>query len=299
MKNLFFAAALAAIATPMSCVSPVAAAGFSTTAEHVHIRTTVYGTKGPVVVLVPGMSTPGKMWDEMAASLVTGHRVVVVEVKGFDGKRAPANERNGLIDGIVADLATDLHARGFHWPVIAGHSFGGLVAMKYALTQPGTVKSVVVVDALPFFGTVFADDATVESIAPRAKAMHDMLVAQADVIRAAASKKVAKDPGGNYSIDPGRRITIANWAMQSDPVVVAQALSEDMAMDLRKDIAAIGVPMTVIYQAHEDAVLAARRYETDYAAKADTKLVPVKDTGHFIQLDQPAAVRSAIETAAR
>ncbi|MEP7315581.1 MAG: alpha/beta hydrolase [Sphingomicrobium sp.] len=300
MKNLIIAAALAAIATPLSCVSPAAAATIlAPTTEHDHIRMTLHGTKGPVVVLIPGMSTPGKVWDDMASSLSGDHRVVVVEVKGFDGQRAPANEAPGLIDGIVADLAADLHARGFHQPVMAGHSFGGLVAMKYALVQPAMVKSIVVVDALPFFGTVFADDATVESIAPRAKAMHDMMVGQADVIRASVAKPTAKDPGGNYSIDPARRIAIANWAMQSDPVVVARALVEDMAMDLRKDIAAIRVPMTILYQAHEDPALAAKRYETDYAAKADTKLVPIKETGHFIQLDQPEAVRTALVAAAR
>ncbi len=299
MKNLFFAAALAAIATPMSCVSPAAATALSPMNEHDHIRTKLHGRSGPVVVLIPGMSTPGKVWDDMAASLSADHRVVVAEVKGFDGQRAPANEKPGLIDGIVADLAADLQARGFRQPVLVGHSFGGLVAMKYALVQPKMVKSVVVVDALPFFGTVFADDATVELIAPRAKAMHDMMVGQADVIRASAAAAIVKDPGGNYSIDPTRRIAIANWAMRSDPVVVARALAEDLAMDLRKDIAAIRAPMTILYQAHEDAALAAKRYRTDYAAKADTKLIPVNETGHFIQLDQPEAVRAAIVAAAR
>lgn len=301
MSKLILAATLAAIATTMSSVSAAATANAATAqvAQRDHIRTTMHGAKGPVVVLIPGMSTPAKVWDAMAARMSGEHRVLVVEVKGFDGTRAPANEGDGMIDGIVGDLAADLVVRKIDKAVVAGHSFGGLVAMKFALAHPEAAKSVVVVDALPFFGTVFAADATVETLAPRAKAMRDMMVAQADAIRAIGAKGITKDPGGTMSIDPARRIQISTWSMKADPLVVGQALLEDMAMDLRKDIAAIRVPMAVLYQAHEDPALAAKRYETDYAAKADTRLIPVKNTGHFIQLDQPETVRTAIEAAAR
>ena len=301
MKALTCAAALAAMANPLSAAPvPVAAnASEPSHAEHQRVRTFLKGSKGPVVVLIPGMSTPGAVWDDMTKTLAGDHRVLVVEVKGFDGQRAPTNERDGLIDGIVADLAADLSARGLKTPVIAGHSFGGLVAMKFALAHPKTAKSLVIVDALPFFGTVFAEDATVESIQPRAKAMRDMMIAQADKIRAVAATGVAKDPGGNMSIDPALRIQIASWAMKSDPLVVAQALWEDVRMDLRKDIASIDVPMTVFYQAHDAPALAAKRYTTDYAAQPKARLIPVRDTGHFIQLDQPETVRTAIVEAAR
>jgi pimeloyl-ACP methyl ester carboxylesterase len=235
----------------------------------------------------------------MAASLAADHRVLVVGVKGFDGQRATPNEKDGMIDGIVADLAADLLARGFHHPVVAGHSFGGLVAMKYALSQPAMVKSVVVVDALPFFGTVFDPEATAASIAPRGKQMRDMMVAQADAIRAMGKVGVTKDPGGNMSLDPATRIRIANWSMKSEPLAVAQALWEDIILDLRAAIGGLQVPMTILYNSYGDSKEAAARYTADYAAKADARLVPVKDTGHFIQLDQPGAVEAAIEEAAR
>lgn len=302
MKSLLLAAVPlmlgAATAAPLPALAkPVATA--AAIAEQAHVRTSLHGSSGPVVVLIPGLSTPGAVWDEMAARLAPDHRVLVVEVKGFDGVRAPANEGAGLIDGIVYDLVADLKRRGLRKPVIAGHSFGGLVAMRLALARPGVARSIVVVDALPFFGTVFGDRQTVASIAPRAKQMREMMVAQADAIRAAAAKGVATDPGGTMSLDPATRIRIANWSMRADPLVVAQAMAEDLAMDLRTDIAAIRVPMTVLYQAHDNAEFAARRYGTDYAAKPDVRLVPVKATGHFIQLDQPKAVEDAIRGAAK
>ena len=301
MKAPIFAAALAAFALPLppAVAAVPAATRQAAVAERAHVRTSLQGTKGPVVVLVPGMSTPGAVWYAMAADLAADHRVLVVEVKGFDGIAAEANQRDGMIEGIVADIAADLSARGLNNPVLAGHSFGGLVAMRYALTHRKSAKSLVIIDALPFFGTVMAPDATVASVEPRAKAMRDMMIAQAGTIRTMAAKGVTKDPGGNMSIDPSRRIQIASWSMKSDPLVVAQALWEDIRMDLRKDIAAIEAPMTVLYQSQDDPALAAKRYTTDYAAQPKAKLIPVKDTGHFIQLDQPEVVRAAIAAAAR
>ena len=299
MKAVILAAALAAIVTPLPAAAAPFEASQATAAEHAHLRTVLHGTKGQSIVLIPGMSTPGAVWDNLARKLAVDHRVVVVEVKGFDGQRAAANEGDGLIDGIVADISADLSARGLKNPVIAGHSFGGLVAMKFALEHPKAAKALVIVDALPFFGTVMDPNATLASVEPRAKGMRDMMIAQADTIRAMAAQGIAKDPGGNMSIDPARRKQIASWSMKSDPLVVAQALWEDVRMDLRKDIAAVDAPITVLYQAHEDPALAAKRYSADYAAQPKAKLIPVKDTGHFIQLDQPDAVRAAILAAAR
>jgi pimeloyl-ACP methyl ester carboxylesterase len=298
MKSLLLAAALATIAAPLP-VAARPAPSATAVGELAHVRTTLHGRSGPVVVLIPGMSTPGAVWDDMATKLAPDHRVLVVEVKGFDGVRTPANEGAGLIDGIVRDLAADLERRGFKKPVVVGHSFGGLTAMKLALARPDIARSIVVVDALPFFGTVFGEKETVESIAPRAGQMRAMMVAQADAIRAAAAKGVTKDPGGTMSLDPAARLRIANWSLRADPLVVGQAMAEDLAMDLRPDIAAIRVPMTVLYQAHENAAFAAKRYGTDYAAKPDARLVPVTATGHFIQLDQPTVVEDAIRDATK
>jgi pimeloyl-ACP methyl ester carboxylesterase len=301
MIRMIIAAAFAAnvIASPAPALARPVASQAATVSDRAHLTTTLHGNSGPAVVLIPGLSTPADVWDDMAASLAADHRVLVVGVKGFDGQRATANEKDGMIDGIVADLATDLHARGFHRPVVTGHSFGGLVAMKYALAHPATIKSVVVVDALPFFGTVFDPQATAASIAPRGKQMRDMMIAQAEAIRAMGKVGVTKDPGGTMSLDPTTRIRIANWSMKSEPLAIAQAMWEDIVLDLRPAIGGIRVPLTVLYNSHGDGKDAAARYSTDYAAKADTRLVPVKNTGHFIQLDQPEAVEAAVKEAAR
>lgn len=298
MNKLMMLAAAAATTLFVPVVSAPAtakpvASRTATIAEHAHIRTTLHGTKGPLLILIPGLSTPGAVWDETVVALKATHRLLVVEVKGFDGVATPANEQAGMMDGIVSDLSTDLKSRGINKAAVVGHSFGGLTAMKFALDRPSQVDRIVIVDSLPFIGTIFNPGATVETIKPQADAMRSQMLAGREAMKAAGRAGVARDPGGNMSVNPENRIRIANWSMKADGGTVAQAMYEDMLMDLRSDIANIKVPMAVLHQASE-MERAQKRYSTDYAAQPKARLIPVDKTGHFIMLDQPAVFQKEI-----
>jgi len=299
MKTLL--AALAAAMAPLALVAPVPASADEATAapapvnEYDRIRTTLHGSGGPVAVLIPGMSTPGAVWDGMVAELSGEMRLLVVEVRGMEGARVPANEGPGMIDGIIAELSADLEARRLPAARIVGHSFGGLLAMRFGLDHPAQAASLLVIDALPFFGTVFDEQASVASIEPQAARMRDMLLAQADTIRAAGARGTSDPAGGaGMSLIPEHQLRIANWSLRADPAVVARALYEDMQADLRVSIGELSPPLTVLYQAEAAPDLARARYEADYAAQPRARLVPVARTSHFIMLDRPQLVRHEI-----
>ena len=162
---------------------------------------------------------------------------------------------------------------------------GGLVAMKLALAHPAAVDRLMVVDALPFFGTVFADSATVETMRPIATTMRSRMLGAREAIAAKAATPVTTDPGGDMSATAEGRIKVANWSMKADPGVVGQAVYEDMLTDLRKDIARIAMPMTVLFNG--SAAANASIYARDYAAQPGAKLVAIPNSGHFVMLDQP------------
>ncbi len=293
MKNLILAVAALAAASPTAAFAqaPAAIAAPTSTHELGHVRTTLHGTKGPVVVLIPGMSTPGAVWDDTVAALAPTHRLLVVEVRGFDGRPAPQNAKDGLLDGIVADLSADLTARKLKDAMIVGHSLGGLLALKFGLAHPTQAKQLLVVDALPFFGTVFDGNATIDSVRPRAVQMRDMMTGGAAVMRAAGEKARANPPSGDCGkgmvVDAKAACKVQLWSLSAEPTVVAEAVYEDVLTDLRKDIAALKMPVTVLYQAAQDPKASAERYEADYAALPSATLVPVDKTSHFIMLDRP------------
>jgi pimeloyl-ACP methyl ester carboxylesterase len=263
--------------------------------EYDHIRATLHGDDGPVAVLIPGMSTPGAVWDETVAELSGQMRLLVVEVRGMEGGRAPANEKPGMMAGIVADLSADLKARDLPPARVVGHSFGGLIALQFGLEHPDQAESLLVIDALPFFGTVLDENATVASIEPQAARMRDMLLCQAETIRAAGAAGTNNPAGGaGMSLIPEHQLRIANWALKAEPAVVAQALYDDLQADLRSKIADLLPPLTVLYQAETAPDLARARYEADYAGQPGARLVAVADTSHFIMLDRPELVRAEI-----
>jgi pimeloyl-ACP methyl ester carboxylesterase len=260
-----------------------------------HISVRSIGS-GPVVVLIPGLSTPRDVWKAFAPKLVSDHKVLLVQVNGFGGDDPGANAGKPVLDGVVEDLAGYIARHKLGRSAVVGHSMGGLVAMKLALAHPEAVDRLMIVDALPFFGTVLDDKATVESVTPLAQTMRNRLIAAANAIRAKAARApITADPGGDMATTAQGRIQIANWSMKADAAVVAEAMYEDMITDLRGKIASITVPMTVLYHTGGDeAGLNARIYARDYAAQPKAKLVPIPDSAHFIMLDQPQRFASEL-----
>jgi pimeloyl-ACP methyl ester carboxylesterase len=280
-------------ATAHSAPAPVAAAEADAQFDHISVK--AIGSGDPVV-LIPGLSTPRDVWDGIAPHLARSHRVILVQVNGFGGDEARANGKAGTLDGIVEDIHAYLAASKLGGARVIGHSMGGLVAMKLALAHPQSVDRLMVVDALPFFGTVIDDKASVESVRPMAETMRSRMLAAADAIGAKSKTAVTSDPGGDMSRTPENRIRIANWSMKADPAVVAEALYEDIVTDLRKDIATISTPMTILYHTGGDeAGINARIYARDYSAQPRAKLVPVANSAHFIMLDQPQRFESEVD----
>ena len=70
----------------VSTILVVAGFGFDASAAADPTRFSVSVTgQGPDVVLIPGLATPGEVWDATVKHLAPTHRVHVVQVAGFGG----------------------------------------------------------------------------------------------------------------------------------------------------------------------------------------------------------------------
>lgn len=250
--------------------------------------------QGAPVFLIPGLSSPRAVWDTVLPAIAQGRSVYLVQVNGFAGDDPGDNLNPGVIDGVVSDIAAYIARNRIARPAVIGHSLGGLVAMKLALDHPEAVGRVMVVDTLPFIGTILGAD-SVAAIEPRAARFRDMALAGADRARAAAAAgPVTRDPGGNMSITAEGRIRVAEWARHADMRVTAQAMYEDMTLDLRPDVSRIVArPFTVLYAAGMGAEQARALWQAAYAGSG-AAMVPVADSYHFIMLDQPAAFTAEV-----
>ena len=258
-----------------------------------HISVVVSG-KGSPVILIPGLSSPRAVWDGIVPTLAKTHRVYVVQVNGFGGDAPGANLSPGVLDGVVADLHAMIGKEGIAGTAVIGHSMGGLVAMMLAKAHPADAGRLMIVDSLPYIGTLFSPAATVAMVEPQAKAMRDM---QAAGYGKPADDAMATATANRLALKPASRAKVVSWVKTADPRVSAQAMYEDMTTDLRPAMKAIATPITLIYpwnDAGPAKAAADALYKTAYAEAPHVTFVDIGDAAHFVMLDQPAAFDTAV-----
>ena len=106
--------------------------------------------EGSPVVLIHGNVVAGDDWDisGVAAALRENHRVIVFDRPGFGHSERPRGR--AWTAGEQADLLREATLRlGVERPVIAGHSWGTLVALSWAARHPGEVAGLVLRSSAP------------------------------------------------------------------------------------------------------------------------------------------------------
>jgi pimeloyl-ACP methyl ester carboxylesterase len=296
-------AALFAVTVALACSAHAAATPPATcSAEGKRITIVDEGT-GPDVVLIPGLATPRAVWDATATRLKGKFRLHIVQIRGF-GDDAGINAQGPVLEPMmqeVADYIDDcITDAGRPAPAIIGHSMGGLTGLMIAARAPQEVGKLMVVDAVPFIGTLFSPAATVDAVRPQAERMAAAMRAQADQPKPTAP---VSDPGpasmaGGMSNTPAGRTAIAGWTRQADARVTAQLFYDVMTTDIRGELTKISAPVTLLY-AQDDSVMPAAMakaaFEPQYAGVAAFKAQMVPGSRHFIMLDQPDVFAAAVD----
>lgn len=102
--------------------------------------------RGPAILLVHGTLGDLGDWDGWAAALSARHRVLRLDLPGF-GLTGPVRSGNysvdrhlSLVDGLMDELGIEHFA-------IAGISYGGLVAFRYAATRTDRVTALILTNS--------------------------------------------------------------------------------------------------------------------------------------------------------
>ena len=150
-----------------------------------------------------------------------------------------------------------------------------------------------IVDALPFYATLMGGpSATADSMKP-----------VADAIRA----NPANATGGprydqilkSMATSDASQAMIKAWGKASDAAVVANAMADDLTLDLRDDLPRISTPLTMVFPDYgplgTPPGATSGMYHGVYAAAPTVKLVPITNSLHFVMLDQPAQFDTALD----
>jgi len=250
--------------------------------------------QGPDVILIPGLTSSAAVWRDTAARLEGRYRVHLVQVAGFAGAAPGGNAEGPVVAPLADEIVAYIAGRKLDHPAIIGHSMGGFTALLIAARHPEAVGRVMVVDALPFFSVLINPAATASGIEPQAAAFRDSLLGQSDAAFAAGQPRVVASLA---KTEPARAEALA-WSLASDRGVMARATYDVMTTDLRGDLAAITVPVTVVY-ARDPAMgffygVVDQVYATNYAGLAGVRLRPVDGAFHYLMLDQPDAFAAEV-----
>lgn len=238
---------------------------------------------GPPMILIPGLSSSGAVWNDTVAHFKNHYECHVLTLAGFAGQPRIAAP---FLETVRNDLAAYIRAHKMNHPVIVGHSLGGFMALWLASHDSDLAGPLVIVDSLPFFPAGMYPTATVKTAKPYGEQMRAQMSAGGPAFlqgaKAAIDMMVTK---------PQDRELVLSWSKTTDPIAAGNAIYDLYTHDLRGDISKITSPTLVLgtwiaykdYISHDEMQ---SRFRLQYAKLKGCKII-MSDTRHFIMLDDP------------
>jgi N-formylmaleamate deformylase len=283
---VLLAACSSTASTPAPATPAAPASTFSPTAFSVKVT----GTGRPVL-FIPGLASPGSVWDGAVAHLAGHVQAHVLTLAGFAGQPPIAPP---FMQQVHDQIVEYIRANHLEHPIVVGHSLGGVMSLWLAETDPD-VAGIVDVDGFPFLAGAADPSVTADQAAAQAKDLHDQMAAMKPDQLAAQMKQFL---AGMIS-KPDDLQRMADAAAKSDAGTIATAFSELIAKDLRPDLAKITIPVTIV--AATDSVAPQEKLQAAWHAQVDAiphvDLEFVGSAKHFVMLDQPDVFYSLLDKA--
>jgi pimeloyl-ACP methyl ester carboxylesterase len=249
------------------------------------------------VVLLHGLASNCRIWDGVAPLLAAaGFRTVALDQRGHGESEQPDSGYDFATFG--RDLAAALAALGLARPVLAGHSWGGNVALQYAADGGDAVAGLALVDGgfieIAAWQGMTREKAREQLAPPRFAIPLDSWLAQADRW---------PQPGSPASDGWVRDFLRAGVEVDADGVARARFRFEnhmqvvDALYDQRPSslYARVACPVLLL-PAGSDEFATLKRPAVDLAADRlpDARVVWFEDTVHDIPLQRPAALAAEL-----
>jgi N-formylmaleamate deformylase len=239
--------------------------------------------KGRPIILIPGLSCSGAVWDGTVAHLKDRYECHVLTLAGFAGQ--PRIE-SPFLETVRNDLATYIKKQKLEHPVIIGHSLGGVLALWLASHDPELPGPLVIVDSVPFLPAAFNPAATAETAKPMAEQIRSQMIGNKAQFVASSEMTVQSMVTRPADLD-----LVMSWVKKTDPVAAADAMYDIFSHDLRTDIGKIKSPTLelgtwIAFKDYATREQTEARIRQQYAKLKNCKVV-MAETRHFIMLDDP------------
>ncbi|HZR85751.1 MAG TPA: alpha/beta hydrolase [Bradyrhizobium sp.] len=251
------------------------------------------GGKGPAVILIHGFGDTGDMWAKLAADLVRDHTVVVPDLRGMGLSAKPADGYDKWNQ--AADMRAVLDALGIDRAAVVGHDIGTMVAYAYAARYRDKTEKLVVMDA-PVPGVPPWDEVV------RSPLLWHFDLGGPDMERLVKGReRIYLDRFWNDFAGTPSRIGEATRrhyaALYAQPGAMRAAFAQFRSIrkdaDDNKKVFATKLTIPVLAIGGEKSFGAMEAVVMRNAATDVTEVV-VKDAGHWLMEEQPAATMKAV-----
>ncbi len=263
-----------------------------------------FSKRGTPLILLHGLASQSHIFDLLAPKLAPSFRVIAFDQRGHGESGKPDNGYD--FKNVCADLVALLDALKIKRAILAGHSWGGNVALYFAAHFPERARGIVLIDG--GFLDIQANPEMTWERTERELAPPNFIGTPVDDF-----KRRLKQYAGNLWKPSVEQVILANFEIQNDNTIrprlsyanhmkILRALWEQRPRELYP---LIQCPTLLLpaEKANDDnrAWLERRRVQIAHAAREipNNRLVLFRDTVHDIPLQRPRKLANSIIKFAR
>jgi N-formylmaleamate deformylase len=250
--------------------------------DGVRIHYLEYGTGGPDVLLIPGLSCPAVTYETVSVALADEFHVVCIDLRGRGLSDVPAD--GYTLPDYAADVAAVIDAAGLVQPVVVGHALGARIVPAFDVLHPGVAGALLIADP----------PSTGPGRPPYSTPLESFQSQLAE-----AREGITADDVRRYFPDWDQQALElrALWLDTCDSHAVSESYRNFQREDFFGYLAAARTPGLFVYGERTHAVPAAALEELR-ASNDRLTFVEVPDTGHMIPFENLPAFLEQIRAAA-
>ena len=259
--------------------------------DGVKIHYTKAGDKGPLVVMIHGFPDFWFSWNEQIKALQSTHRVVAMDLRGYNRSDKPKGLEPYAMPMLVSDVAAVIRDTGESKAVIVGHDWGGMVAWRFAMANSAMTDRLIVLNL------------------PHPKGLSRELAKNPDQQRNSQYARNFQKPGAHEKLSAEGLTSWVKGDAKRAKYIEAMKRSDFEAMlnyykrnyprpPYREDTSEpvrLNMPVLLIHGLEDKALLHGALNRTWEWLDGDLTLVTVPGAGHFVHHDKPEFISRTLK----
>lgn len=262
----------------------------------------VMGEGTPMVIVHGGPGMDHTYLLPQMAKLARHYKLIFYDQRA-SGKSSSVVDTNSMtMDNFVEDLDGIRRALDLGKMNLLAHSWGGLIAMFYAIKHPGNLNSLMLIDASPGSSALRNESFAIMS----QRTSHEDSVAETELIHTEGFQKHTPEAmekffrilfrGTFYNKRYADSLTItldSNYAAQSHSLAYLYRDTSLASYDLFAKLSVVHCPTLIVTGDHD--MVPADANERLHGSIAGSKYIVIKNCGHFPFIEAPNEFFNVLE----